>query len=66
MTQEKQRRAVWRLRHKMGEVQIGLIHVEVNIITSKDDITNKKDVEDTCHDDNRRKFSQTSNAPLVH
>ena len=26
----------------------------------------KKDVEDACHDDNRRKLSQSSNTPLIH
>ena len=50
----------------MGKVQTGIMHVEVNTTTVKEDMTKKKDLEDVFHDDNRRKFSQTSNTPLMH
>ena len=49
----------------MGKVQSGLTHVEENTLAGKEDIK-KKYLENVCHDDNRRKFSQTSNTPLMH
>ena len=47
-------------------VQTGLPHVEVNTAAGKVDSTEKKDLEDACHDENRRKFSHISNTPLIH
>ena len=63
MTREKKHRAGRRLRRAMGKVHTGLTYLEVNNTTDKEDTTKKKDVEDICHDENRRKFSQASNAP---
>ena len=50
----------------MGKVQKILTDVELNTTTSKEEMTKKKDVEDACHDENRRKLSLTSNNPLMH
>ena len=66
MTQENKHIAGRRLCRAMGKFQAGLTHVEVNTTTSKEKITKKKDVEDACHDENRRKLSPTSNTPLMH
>ena len=56
MTQENQLRAGQSLSCEMGKGQTGLTHVEVKTITIKDETTNKNDVEDACHDENRRTF----------
>ena len=66
MTQEEQCGARRRLCRAMGKVQTCLTHVEVNTISSKEEITDKKYVEYACHDENRKKFSQTSNTTLMH
>ena len=50
----------------MGKFQTGLIHVKVNTISGKEDMTKKKVLEDACHDENRRKLSQASNTLLIH
>ena len=50
----------------MGKVQTGLPHLEVNTTTGKEERTKKKDMEDACHDDNRRELSHTSNTSLMH
>ena len=50
----------------MCKVQTDLTHVEVNTITGKEYMNDKKDMEYSCHDYNRRKFSQTSNTHLMH
>ena len=65
MTQEKKLRAGRRLCCAMGNIQSGLTHIEVNTTTGKEETTEKKYVEDSCHDENRRKFSQTSNTSLM-
>ena len=65
MTWENQRRAGRRLNHTMGEVQTDLTHWEVNNINGKEEITDNKYVEYAYHDENRIKFSQTSNTTLM-
>ena len=65
MTQEKQYRSGQLFHQGMGEFQTGLTNAEVNTTTAKEEMTKKKDVEDACNDEYRRKFSQTSNTPLI-
>ena len=45
---------------------MGLTHVDMGYITKKEEMTKNKYVEDACHNENRRKFSQASNTPLMH
>ena len=37
-------------------INTGLTHLEVNTITGNEDMTKEKDMEDACHDENRRKI----------
>ena len=66
MNRNNQRRLGQRLHRAMGEFQTGLTYAEVNTTTGKEEMTKNKDVEDSYHDENRRKISQTYNTPLMH
>ena len=66
MNREKQHRVGLRLRRANGKSQTGFTHIEENTTTGKEEITEKKDVEDACNDKKMRKLPQTSNTPLMH
>ena len=51
MTRDKQCRIEQRLLRAMSKAQNDLTHVELNDTTSKEDITEKKYVEDVYHDE---------------
>ena len=63
---EKQRKQARKIKYSTGKVNRGALDkVSVRIQGIKKELAAKNDIEDACHDENRKKFAQTIGTPAM-